>query len=168
MKGKKKINWDPILKLMPTSKTDPVAIKQRKKLFRDMDPNGNGFLSLAEIDKGILDLGLDGLFNCKPAIIKAFQHAKNYGGKDKKGTNKADYVERKEFRVFLLALRQYFEYYDVFDRVDTSDDGRITIDEFYDCWDVLERYVGPIKDLKAAFEEIDQNMGGFILFDEFA
>ena len=44
-----------------------------------MDPNGNGFLSLAEVDKGILDLGLERLFNCKPAIMKAFNIAKDYG-----------------------------------------------------------------------------------------
>jgi len=70
-----------------------------------MDPNGNGFLSLAEVDKGILDLGLEGLLNCKPAIMKAFNRAKNYG--NKKGTkgHKSDYIEKKEFRIFLLALR---------------------------------------------------------------
>jgi len=48
-------------------------------MFKEMDPNGNGYLSLAELDKGILDLGLTGLFNCKPAIMRAFKLAKNYG-----------------------------------------------------------------------------------------
>jgi hypothetical protein len=72
-------------------------------MFKDMDPNGNGFLSLAEIDKGILDLGLEGLFKAKPAIMKAFNAAKDYGG-DESG-HAADYVEKKEFRIFLHALR---------------------------------------------------------------
>jgi hypothetical protein len=35
-----------------------------------MDMNGNGFLSLAEIDKGIRDvLNSDVLFDCKPAVL---------------------------------------------------------------------------------------------------
>ena len=38
-----------------------------------MDVNGNGYLSLAEVDKGLRDaLSLDELFDCKPAIMKAF------------------------------------------------------------------------------------------------
>ena len=43
-----------------------------------MDVNNNGILSLAEIDKGIRDaLNIDELFNCKPAIMRAFQAAKD-------------------------------------------------------------------------------------------
>jgi hypothetical protein len=35
-----------------------------------LDNNGNGLLSLAEVDKGIRDvLGCDVLFDCKPVII---------------------------------------------------------------------------------------------------
>ena len=35
--------------------------------------NGNGYLSLAEIDKGIRDtLKSDALFDAKPAIMRAF------------------------------------------------------------------------------------------------
>ena len=31
-------------------------IAKRKKIFRDFDANGNNYLSLAEIDKGIRDV----------------------------------------------------------------------------------------------------------------
>ena len=38
-----------------------------------MDMNGNGYLSLAEIDKGIRDaIQSDQLFDAKPAIMRAF------------------------------------------------------------------------------------------------
>ena len=38
-----------------------------------MDVNGNGYLSLAEVDKGLRDvLALDEVFDCKPAIMRAF------------------------------------------------------------------------------------------------
>jgi Ca2+-binding EF-hand superfamily protein len=41
---------------MPVEKT-PAEKKQREKMFKLMDPNGNGYLSLAEIDKGFNDMG---------------------------------------------------------------------------------------------------------------
>ena len=93
--------------------------------------NGNGYVSLAEIDKGLRDiLGIDEIFDCKPAIFQAFKAAKrSVKTKSKHGK---DYVERCEFRLMLLYLRQYFEYYEAFDRVDTSDDRRIDLNEFID------------------------------------
>ena len=81
MESKKKppkIDWARFTEKLPTSK-NPADAAKRRKLFNDWDPNRNGYLSLAEIDKGILDLGLQDLFNAKPAIIKAFNAAKNYG-----------------------------------------------------------------------------------------
>ena len=42
-------------------------------MFSDFDPNGNGYLSLAEIDKGIRDvLFSDSIFDCKKPIMRAF------------------------------------------------------------------------------------------------
>jgi len=50
-------------------------------MFKQFDPNGNGYLSLAEIQKGILDvLELKSLFECKPAILRAFTLTKDYNG----------------------------------------------------------------------------------------
>ena len=44
-----------------------------------MDMNQNGYLSLAEVDKGIRDvLKCDEIFSAKPVIIWAFNKAKNY------------------------------------------------------------------------------------------
>ena len=47
---------DEIKKNLPYKKTDEDRIK-REKLFKLWDPNGNGYLSLAEIDKGFKDMG---------------------------------------------------------------------------------------------------------------
>jgi hypothetical protein len=53
-------------------------------------------------------LEIESLFNAKPAIIRAFQAAKNASkSKNKVGE---DFFEVPEFRVFLSKLRQYFEY----------------------------------------------------------
>ena len=97
-------------------------------MFKDFDPNGNGYLSLAECDKGIIAvLKLQDLFDCKPAVFQAFKFAKDFS----KGTGVSNnYIELKEFRIFLLALKQYLEYYEAFDEIDTSNDRRITLNEF--------------------------------------
>ena len=72
--------------------------------------NGNGFLSLAEVDKGVRDaLKSDTLFDAKPAIMRAFQYAKDFS--PSKSSHGSDYIEKKEFRIFLVALRQRFEYF---------------------------------------------------------
>ena len=43
-----------------------------------MDINGNGLLSLAEVDKGMRDvIKLPTLFETKPVLIRAFSAAKN-------------------------------------------------------------------------------------------
>ena len=47
---------DEIKKNLPYKKTDEDH-KKREKLFKLWDPNGNGYLSLAEIDKGFKDMG---------------------------------------------------------------------------------------------------------------
>jgi len=45
----------------------------REKMFKNFDPNGNGLLSLAEVDKGIRDvLSMQNMFACKKPIIRAF------------------------------------------------------------------------------------------------
>ena len=42
-------------------------------MFSRFDPNGNGYLSLGEIDKGIRDvLCSDSVFDCKKPIMRAF------------------------------------------------------------------------------------------------
>lgn len=70
--------------------------------------NGNNYLSLAEIDKGIRDvLALPELFDSKPVIMNAYQ-----ASKDKikaKHTFGDDYVSKAEFRYLLTYLKQYYD-----------------------------------------------------------
>ena len=90
--GGMSIDWAAIHKQLPYERT-PEAKAARKKLWNGCDINGNGYLSLAEVDKGIQDaIQLDKLFHAKPAIMRAFQMAKNWGGNAKKGTHAYDYV----------------------------------------------------------------------------
>lgn len=156
-----------ILGNLPTEKTNEDRA-QRKKMFSSFDPNGNGVLSLAEVDKGIRDvLKCDDLFNCKPAIMRAFQHAKN-AVKSRRGSQGDDYVELREFRYLLLSLKQYFSYYQMFDAVDKDDDRRVTVNEFMQAQDLIESFGVKFDDPREEFNKIDTNGGGMILFDEFS
>ena len=97
------INWEEVSAKLPSSKTDPDQKAKRKKMWRDIDSNGNGYASLAEIDKGVRDvICLDEVFDAKPAIMRAFQVSKNAVPGGKYGE---DYIEWREFRIFLSALR---------------------------------------------------------------
>merc|ERR1712043_82410 len=71
------------------------------------------------------------LFDIKPVLMRAFSAAKVYKkSKGKKSYDDDDYVSKGEYRVLLKYLRMYYEYWVAFDRIDTSDDRRISMTEF--------------------------------------
>jgi len=161
------INWPEITEKLPFEKGDEGK-EQRKELWKYVDVNDNGYASLAEVTKGVRDvLQIPDVFDCRPAINRAFHHARKISKKESEHGD--DYIEFCEFRIFLYMLRQFFEYYQAFDRLDTEDDGRINKEEFTASAvkDSLEKWVGPIDDLEAEFDKIDVNGGGQILFSEF-
>ena len=158
-----------VQRFMDTVPVDPGEPGRtlRLQMFDDIDLNGNGYLSLAEVDKGIRDvLQCDELFNAKPAIMRAFQAAK---GAAKTGSKLgADFVERAEFRLLLVYLKRYFELFLMFEVLDTGHDRRVGLEEFSKAVNQLERRWGMvIADSTTAFTEIDRDGGGQILFDEF-
>ena len=160
------VNWKKVSGALPYKKTDDHKQK-RDALWNQFDVNGNGLLSLAEVDKGIRDaLRETNIFECKPVIMRAFTAAK--GAVKSKSKSGDDYVERTEFRLFLLYLNQYFNYYKLFASIDVGGDHRINFDEFSAGLAKIEKYSGKIDNPKATFESIDKNGGGQILFDEFS
>ena len=44
----KPVDWDALNEKLPFEKTKAQK-KRRKQMFKDFDPNGNGYLSLAEV-----------------------------------------------------------------------------------------------------------------------
>ena len=124
----KDYDWEGLLKRLPIKKTVEERTK-RRQLWNAIDMNGNGYISLAEFDRGVRDvLNLPHIFSLKKVLIRAYNASKNkIKGKAK---HSGDYVEWLEFRILLVYLRQYFEYYAMFCRIDTSDDFKVDINEF--------------------------------------
>jgi hypothetical protein len=119
--------------------------------------------------------GLDELYNCKPALMRAYHVAKNLK-KGKRGSRDDDYVSRIEFRMLLVYLKLYFELFQIFANIDTGsvhgpvlpccyyarvklyvgintheqcglrDDRRVDIDEFREAAPSLKEWGCPIDD----------------------
>jgi Ca2+-binding EF-hand superfamily protein len=162
------IDWAKIRDKLPTEKTDEQKEK-RKKLYEGFDPNGNGYLSLAEVHKGCRDvLALPEIYENKPVMMRAFQAAKGANNGKSKSELGQHYIERSEFRLLLVYLRNYFEFWQMFDRIDSGDDRRINMEEFKSAIPMMETWGVKIDDAEKTFQAIDTNGGGQILFDEFS
>ena len=158
--------WEELKEKLPWHKNEEER-QMRIKLWNEFNVNGNQYLSLAEVDKGMRDVVcLPTLFDTKPVLIRAFNAAKNAkkAGKDKRDD---DYVTKGEFRLLLKFLRQYFEYWVAFDRIDSDDDRRISFDEFVQATDKMEAWGIDMSDPGAQWSEADRDGGGKILFVEF-
>jgi Ca2+-binding EF-hand superfamily protein len=153
----------------PVDNTEKQRAK-RVEIFAAFDPNGNGYLSLAEIDKGCRDvLGLYELFEAKKPIMRAYQAAKGVGNADNPSEQGADYVEKTEFRLLLKYLRDYFMLWKIFQKIDTGSDARINMDEFMTAIPKIESFFGiEFAQPEAEFSKIDANSGGQVLFEEFS
>ena len=161
----KNYDWDSLLSSLPIKKTAEDR-KKRRELWNQMDINGNNYISLAEFDKGLRDvLKLPDIFKLKKVSLRAFQAAKTAVKSSSKYGD--DYVGWLEFRIILVYLRQYFEYYVMFCRIDTSDDFKINLEEFKKAVPTLNKWGVKIDDPVKEFNKIDTNHGGVILFDEF-
>ena len=161
----KNFDWDGFLNSLPIKKTAEDRAK-RKKMWDAIDMNKNGYVSLAEFDRGVRDvLNLPHIFTLKKVLMRAFQASKE---KIKsKSKHSKDYVEWLEFRILLVYLRQYFEYYVMFCRIDTSDDFKVNLSEFKKAMPTLEKWGIKISNPEAEFKKIDNNNSGSIMFDEF-
>ena len=158
--------WQELAVKLPTGTTEADK-KRRDKMFRDFDPNGNGYLSLAEIDAALMKvLDCSALFDAKQVTMRAFQSAKGVNDGEKSSVGD-DFVDKKEFRLLLTYLRDYFELHVMFTRIDASMDGRVELSEFVAAVPMLKEWGGEVTDAKATFADIDLDGAGSILFDEF-
>ena len=96
--------WEELAEKLPWYLT-PEDKAKRQKIWASFDVNGNGIISLAEVDKGMRDVvRLPTLFSLKPVLMRAFNAAKNKV--KSKHAYGDDYVSKAEFRFLLKFLRQ--------------------------------------------------------------
>lgn len=103
----------------------------------------------------------------KPAIKRAFEFAKDYSKARAGDKHGDDFIEKKEFEAFLVALAQSLEYWHVFRRVESQGDDRIDLKEFLSARKTIEKWIGGMIDPEQEFQNLDTNGGGQILFREF-
>merc|ERR1712203_1079114 len=130
--------------------------KQLLKWWHELDFNGNNIVSLAEIDKWVVENYP--LLNHKPALMRAYKKTIKDGNGD-------DWVEKKEFKSLLGNLFYFNKIYWIFDQVD-GDDRRITFPEFRKALTVCGAQMSE-QEARKTFGTVDKNGGGIILFDEF-
>ena len=138
----------PVVLTLPSAKTETA-------LFERLDFNGNGMLSLAELDKACVEIWPK--FNNKPAIMRAYKAA---------DANNSGFISRKEFTLFLRFLVRFNELWNVFTQIDSNGDRRLNCEEFITGAKLLRLDKSPVE-LRAIFNEMDTNRGGVVLFDEF-
>lgn len=161
-------SWQDFVAHLPTGRGSRA---QRMELFNRLDVNGNGHLSLAEIEKGLLqgrellNGHMELLRILKPAIMRAYQAAK---GASHVGGVSDEYIERREFRLLLLYLVRFVSLLSLFRLIDTNGDKRIEKKEFKAALPILQPWGVSVADPDSEFARIDENGGGYILFDEFA
>ena len=162
---------------------DEATTAKRNKMFEKWDLNSNGALSFTEVDSAMrIMIGeqMGGLLqnhavmkwdkSWKPVIMRAYMHVKDTNKRWKaKNKRKDDYVEKDEFRLLLVCIRQYFEMFVAFSRIDLNDDRRIDLEEFKQALPTLKKWGIDVaeENAEAEFAVIDDNGGGYVLFDEF-
>ena len=127
----------------------------RNSLFARMDTNGNGKLSLAEVDKAVVELWPH--FNHKRALMSAYKAA---------DCDDTGYVERREFKKLLHFIIYFTRLWDEFEQIDRDKDDRLTLSEFIAGSSAVGHSMSRAE-AHHEFDSMDVNHGGVVLFDEF-
>jgi len=158
----KKGNPDEIMQLIEDR-------KKRLELWNKINEYGNGYISFKRLNYQLNKyLKLPRIVKNKMPIKLAFDAvSKKYS---KYGIKKEDcLIEWMEFRIFLVYLRQFFEYWIMFEKEDDSGDHNITLDEFKKAFPQMKNWGIEISGIGAEkeFQYIDKNNSGIISFEEF-
>eukprot|EP00744_Colponema_vietnamica_P014851 GILI01020796.1.p1 GENE.GILI01020796.1~~GILI01020796.1.p1 ORF type:complete len:198 (-),score=35.96 GILI01020796.1:166-759(-) len=168
----KKTEWEKIRSKLPRNKT-PDELKKRDELFRRFDPNGNGFLTYAEVEKGATEvLGLHKVIpteQLQAVLVRAFNTCKSARvAKGAAADDQNNFIERVEFRLLLVYIYDYFEMYVAFDEIDSSNDKKVSMEEFKKAVPQVRAWGVTVEDPEATFKTIDKDGNGSVTFTEFA
>jgi len=130
--------------------------KKLRAMWKSLDFNGNNIVSLAEIDKWVVEQYP--LLNHKPALMRAYKKTIKEGDGD-------SWVQKREFKALLASLFYFNKIFWIFNEVD-GDDRRLDFDEFRKCLSFCGTNMSEDQ-ARREFQSVDRNGGGIILFDEF-
>mmetsp|Transcript_74354 Transcript_74354/g.131485 ORF Transcript_74354/g.131485 Transcript_74354/m.131485 type:complete len:490 (-) Transcript_74354:109-1578(-) len=139
--------------------------KKLHSLWRELDFNGNGIVSLAEIDKLVVQNSLFvkyPILNHKPALMRAYKKTISKAG----GGDGDDWVQKREFKQLLANLFYFNKLFWIFEHEDGDKDRRMTFQEFKRCMSICGVNMSEAE-AKSDFSKVDKNHGGIVLFDEF-
>ena len=161
-------DWDAMMKKLPVAKTAEDR-KKRLELWKKINEYGNGYISFKrlnfQLDKY---LQLPNVVKNKSPVKLAFEAASNKYSRY--GIKKEDnLIEWMEFRIFLVYLRQFFEYWIMFEKVDNSGDHKIGLEEFKKAIPQMKNWGVEISESNAEkeFKSINKNGRENISFEEF-
>jgi TPR repeat protein len=140
---------------MQRFRMEGVSAAEAKELFERWDSNDNGALSLAEIDKAVVEAYPE--FNHKPVLMRAYKAA---------DTSRDGLIGRREFPRLLKYLCFFNNVWHVFEAMDTSHDRRLTQSEFIRGCRQLGLRMRP-EEAREAFHSMESHRGGLVLFDDF-
>eukprot|EP00437_Effrenium_voratum_P020806 CAMPEP_0181446024 /NCGR_PEP_ID=MMETSP1110-20121109/25892_1 /TAXON_ID=174948 /ORGANISM="Symbiodinium sp., Strain CCMP421" /LENGTH=400 /DNA_ID=CAMNT_0023570091 /DNA_START=87 /DNA_END=1289 /DNA_ORIENTATION=- len=124
------------------------------KAWDNLDYNGNGIVSLAEIDRWIVECFPQ--LNNKPATMRAYKAS---------DLNHDSYVTKREFPVLLRNAIFFNKVWSVFQGLDADGDRRLTFNEFRQGLSSLG--MSSVVNPRSLFDSLDRNRGGLVLFEEF-
>jgi len=134
-----------------------------KELWKRLDYNGNNIVSLAEIDKMVVELVAGGTWpawlNNKPALMRAYKKTILVDG------DGDDWVEKKEFNALILNIFWFNKLFGIFNTID-GDDRRMDVNEFSRGLSQLGLQLSQ-SEIMEEFNKMDTNHGGQVLFVEF-
>lgn len=159
-------DWKALMDKMPVEKTEAAA-KRRQDIWNKMNEYNNGSVSMKKMSKDMEKyLGLPKKVTDKGCLEKAYNNAKDKV-KTKQGGDDS-FIQFAEFRIFLVYLKQYLQYWVMFENLGGGKTMTLSLNQLKDATKILESYGVKISDPDAEFKKIDKDGSGKVSFDEFA
>lgn len=151
--------FDSVADKLKEAINEPSHYKLRK-MWNTVDFNGNGKVSLAEIDKWVVEQYP--LLNHKPALMRAYKSTISVEG----GGDGDDWVEKKEFVKLLGNLVYFNKLFWLFSSEDDDNDRRLDLNEFRKMAAITGLNFKNKMEAQEEFHKIAKG-GNHILFSQF-
>lgn len=159
-------DWKTLMNKMPVECTEAAA-KKRKQIWDEMNAHSNGSVSMKKMTSDMQKyLGLPETVTKKGCLEMAYNNAKDKVKTKNPGED--NFIQFAEFRIFLCYLKQYFEYWVMFENLGAKGDNMtLTLEQLKSSQQILESYGVKVTNIENEFKEMDKDKSGKASFDEF-